>query len=484
MVAPIPKVSIDQLIEIVSTGGTIRTGIDIFNKQGRLILEKDVLVNDAKQLLNVKRFGVERIPIIAANAGGLWDKDGNKLEFGDAAVEERSSQEKPAPATQTGQTPKTSKSGRETPSEIDHKIEELIELKNIAAKQYTQAKECIKKVLDSIQENGGKFDFAPIAETVSELFDFVSRNDNAFSYLTKEIFSFDDYLYNHSINVCTIGTVILKKFNDNFSGVVNNLLNSGNVNKMQSDDSVVSPGFSFYMPDELRDISIGYFMHDLGKILIDHRILNKPSKLTAEEFEAIQSHSTTKGLLLLEKNNLTNPYIKNVSLYHHAQLYTQEERCYPLSKPPHEIPPYVKVCKLADIYDAMTSKRSYKDAYNPVAVVADIFHKYAEKDWLLQYILHSFVKAVGIYPPGSIVVLTNGQMAYVLDGEGPALLPITDVQGTTLQKKQDILVLTNGEGPQGLKVDRRKPALAPLAAFKMLPDYLVKTIFPDKLPTA
>ena len=81
MAASIPKVSIDKLIEIVKLGGKIRTGVDIFNKQGRLILEKDILVKDSSPLLNVKKFGITTIPIVSANAGGLWDKDGRPLEM-------------------------------------------------------------------------------------------------------------------------------------------------------------------------------------------------------------------------------------------------------------------------------------------------------------------------------------------------------------------------------------------------------------------
>jgi HD-GYP domain-containing protein (c-di-GMP phosphodiesterase class II) len=412
------------------------------------------------------------------NAGGLWNKDGQKIALGGSAeeTEEDSAEIAPPPRTPPDKPRKP-----EALSEIDQKIEEIVELKEVASAKYSRAKECIKGVLSSIEETGGEFDFEPIADTVLDLFDFVSHNENAFSFLTKEIFSYDDYLYNHSINVCTIGTVILKKFNTNFSGVVNGVLNNLSGSAMQMGEVQDNSAFAFYLPDEMRDISIGFFMHDLGKILIDKKILNKPGKLTDSEFEEMKSHSSSKGLELLEKNKLVNPYIKNISLYHHSQLFEEEEGCYPLTKGPREIPAYVKVCKLADMYDAMTSKRCYKDAFNPVSVVADIFHKYAEKDRLLQHILHSFVNSVGIYPPGSIVLLTNGQMAYVLDSAGPALLPITDAQGTTLQKKQDMLVLVKGAGLSDLKVDRRKAPLAPTEAFKMLPDYLVKTIFPDTL---
>jgi HD-GYP domain-containing protein (c-di-GMP phosphodiesterase class II) len=465
MQASIPKIAIDQLIDIVNGGGKVRTGIDVFNRQGHLLLEQDVLVSDAKLLLNVKRLGVEWIPIVSANKGGLWDKDGGEMRL------------QQSPSTNTASRPPAPKSAPVT--EINHKIEEIQELKESATKKYEHAKDCVKNVLLSIQENGGKFDFEPISETVTGLVDFVVKNDNAFSYLTREIFSFDDYLYNHSINVCAIGTVIMKKFNENFSAAVNSFLNTAAPASL-TDTNQEKNSFTYFLPEEQRDIAIGFFMHDLGKVLIDKEVLNKPGKLTEKEFEIIKSHSTEKGLELLEKNRLINPYLANISRYHHARLFHDEARCYPDDKSHTEIPPYVKVCKLADIYDAMTSKRCYKDAVNPVAVVTDIFHTYAEKDPLLQYILHSFVKSVGIYPPGSLVALTNGQLAYVLDSQGPMLLPVTDVHGEPLKTKPDVMVLEKGITPTGIKVDRRKPPVSPVEAYKILPDYLLKTIQPAR----
>ena len=65
---------------------------------------------------------------------------------------------------------------------------------------------------------------------------------------------------------------------------------------------------------------------------------------------------------------------------------------------------------------------------NPIRVVTRLFRTYAQKDPLLQFILHAFVNAVGLHPPGSVVYLTNQQMAYVLDSKGPIVLPFTDAR--------------------------------------------------------
>ncbi|MFP3982512.1 MAG: HD-GYP domain-containing protein [Desulfurivibrionaceae bacterium] len=462
----VAKISIDELIDLVKEGTTIRTGVDIFNKEGRLLLQGDVLVDNINTLLNIKKLGVYEIFIDPENEGGLWD-------INDRLITRRNEKDKKN-YEQKEVTPE-----RKAPSaELNRKIEAIRETRAAATEKYDKAKKCIKETLNQIKETGGEFDFEPVADTVNDVFDFVNDNENAFSYLTREIFSYDDYLYNHSINVCTIGTVVMKNLNENFSTVVNDHLNSIDLTSLQQGEDQSKDLFSNLREDELRDISIGLFMHDIGKVLIDPEILNKKGRLTEQEFEVVKTHSTSKGVKIFEKNNLSNPYYLNISLYHHARIFPAEKRCYPDHKSSHEIPPYVKACKLADIYDAMTSKRCYKEALNPVAVVTELFHKYAEKDRLLQLILHSFIKSVGIYPPGSVVLLTDGRMAFVLESlEDPTLVPITDENSEPLKQKMEPFVLDKKTSEEkGLYINRKKPPIAPIDAYKILPDYLKKTI--------
>jgi len=135
-------------------------------------------------------------------------------------------------------------------------------------------------------------------------------------------------------------------------------------------------------------------------VIVADEILNKEGRLTPFEFDEVKKHSYEYGTRLLDRNQIKNSVVKNIVNYHHAQLYEGEERCYPLDKHPSQIPLYIKVCKLSDIYDAMTSRRCYKEAINPINVVTQLFRSYAKKDYILQYILHAFVKSIGIYPAG------------------------------------------------------------------------------------
>jgi cyclic di-GMP phosphodiesterase len=426
------NITIDKLIEIVQSGGAVKTGVDVFNDDGILLLEKSVLIKTIKPLVVIKKSGISQVPINPKSAGGLWDKNGNKISTG------------------TGNVPAKQVSSKVAPPELKEKLDHITHIKKEATQKFNKAKDNIKQVIDDIKKTGGEFDYAPMQETVTDLFNFVTRNDSAFFYLTKDIFSYDDYLYHHSINVCTIGTVIMKKFNERYGASIKK-----------------------YTQKQLFDTSLGFFMHDVGKVLIPDAILNKPAKLTAEEFEIVKAHSFEKGHIVLEKNRISSPIIKDIVKLHHGAVFKGEERCYPHLENPEETPPHVKISKLADIYDAMTSKRCYKDAFSPVGVVTTIVRDYARKEETLQYVLHAFVKSVGIYPPGSVVHLHNQQMAYVLDSEGPIIIPFTDQNKQPLPKKADpmnIAELSSEE--ESWKINDQMALLSPTDAYSLLPDYL------------
>lgn len=463
-----PQISIDELISLVENGHTVKTGIDIFTKSNLLLLEKDFLVNSPSILIHLKKKGIENIPIHSGENSGIWKKNGEKVAI---AAPKPEPEVKPRPRQLQEPAPK-----KQSFSEVERRIIEINNLKLIAEEKYQDAKKNIKKVIETLQESKGEIDYVIVQDTVEDLFHFVTEQKSGFAYLTKEIFNYDDYLYNHSINVCTIGTAVARKFSDHFSSVINANLNNMPMNNLNEENNDDRQHYTCYYDDELYNISIGLFMHDLGKVLIDKNILNKTEKLTPEEFAEIKKHSAEKGGELLDKNNITNPFIRNITQYHHARLFDSETKCYPEDRDPLDIPPYVKICKLADIYDAMTSKRCYKDAFSPVSVVSQIFHKYARQDRILQYILHSFVNSIGIYPPGSIIALVNGQLVYVLDSSGPTVLPITDSSESPLLHKPEPFIINPKSEERNLQVDRRRSPLTPLEAHKIIPSYLKDTI--------
>ncbi|MBU1341633.1 MAG: HD domain-containing protein [Proteobacteria bacterium] len=470
------KISIDNLIEIVRTGGKIKTGVDVYNSKGILLLDKDILVEKVKILEILKDNGIKSVPVNTVFNGGLWDGNGNLMNVNSDGLIDFEDPDKQIILEPVIESPETDSIFPDVATnEIEMRLLEIEEIKKQATKKYYDAKNSIKKVLADIKNTGGQFDYVEVEANVSDLVDFLVIADNPFSYLTQEIFSYDDYLYNHSINVCAIGTAVVNRFNTHFSGVVDGLLKGHTpdiYNPFEKEGKNQNPSYVTYYKDELSDISLGFFLHDIGKIIVSDEILNKQGRLTALEFEEVKKHSYEYGVDLLDKNHLKNSVIRNIINYHHAPLYEGEERCYPTQAHHTRIPLYARICKLADIYDAMTSKRCYKEAINPINVVTQLFRTYAKKDRMLQYILHAFVKSIGIYPPGSIIYLRNGQMAYVLESDGPLVIPFTDDKEKTLKYKPDPININTSGIEESRKVDSRRSVKAPKDVYDMLPPYI------------
>ena len=426
--------SIKQLIDIVEAGGSFRTGLNIYNAKKEQVLTGDQRLESADALKSMQAGGITTLPINRTTGGGVWDENGNEIL---------------APESQ--QSEQVSEKGASEPiSEVERAVKDIIEIKKEADKKFKKAKGCISKVIDDIKKTGGEFDYGQVEETVSDLLDFMNQDDSAFSHLTREIFTYDDYLYNHSTNVCTFGTPVIKRFIEQFGD---------------------KTGCNYH--DKMQNISIGYFLHDIGKVLVPDEILNKKGRLTDEEFEIIKTHSYELGVKVYEKNKLSDPFVLDSVRLHHAAVYDDEGRTYPHASP-EEVPAYVKICKMADIYDAMTSKRCYKEAFNPINVVNDLYKQYADKNKELQLVLHTFVSVIGIYPPGSIVFLDNGQMAYVMSAKGPIVIPFTDSQGDSLKVMDDPIEVSK---QNQVKINHRRPLIRPKQVYESLPQDLKNLIF-------
>ena len=119
------------------------------------------------------------------------------------------------------------------------------------------------------------------------------------------------------------------------------------------------------LPEEQDNIPLASALHDIGKIAIDEKILNKPGRLTAEEFAVIKTH-TTQGAAMLRKleNFETEPLLQtayNIARWHHERW---DGRGYPDGLKGDEIPVCAQVVSIADVYDALTSERCYKKAFS------------------------------------------------------------------------------------------------------------------------
>ncbi|MBQ0756953.1 MAG: HD-GYP domain-containing protein [Amphritea sp.] len=107
----------------------------------------------------------------------------------------------------------------------------------------------------------------------------------------------------------------------------------------------------------LKELGVGFFLHDVGKAGVDPAILNKPGKLNADEWDIMQRHPAL-GVKQLKQANSLSDEIEIIVVQHHEKL---DGSGYPYGLKGKEFHLFGQICALADIYDALTAKRSYKD---------------------------------------------------------------------------------------------------------------------------
>lgn len=119
--------------------------------------------------------------------------------------------------------------------------------------------------------------------------------------------------------------------------------------------------------DECDEIYLIALLHDVGKIAVPGSIINKPGRLTDEEYEIIKTHPT-RGKEILEKISIS-PNLAIGAHYHHERY---DGKGYPEGLKGEEIPEIARIIAVADTYDAMTSKRSYRDGLPIEKVIAEL----------------------------------------------------------------------------------------------------------------
>jgi HD-GYP domain-containing protein (c-di-GMP phosphodiesterase class II) len=114
-------------------------------------------------------------------------------------------------------------------------------------------------------------------------------------------------------------------------------------------------------PNDTRDLGLGGMLHDVGKAKIDAKLINKNGKLTDEEFQIIKGHSSL-GTEVLKSMKCYGPNVIRMAGEHHEQF---KGNGYPKGLVGEEISQFARICKVMDVYDALTTRRSYKKAMPP-----------------------------------------------------------------------------------------------------------------------
>lgn len=181
----------------------------------------------------------------------------------------------------------------------------------------------------------------------------------------------------------------------------------------------------------VHEAGLAGLLHDIGKMAIPLEILDKPGKLTGEEFSVIYQHPELGARILMDSHQVS-AMVLDVCLQHHEKV---DGTGYPHKLSGEQISMLGRMAAVCDVYDAVTSDRPYKKGWGP----ADAMHKMAEWEGHFDpVIFQAFVKYMGIYPVGSLVRLESGRLAVVLEqNESSLLTPKVKVFFST-QKKMSI----------------------------------------------
>ncbi len=200
------------------------------------------------------------------------------------------------------------------------------------------------------------------------------QQEEAISLLA-DLFIADDYTFQHSLNVTIYSLAIGMKLN--------------------------------YTQKELSELGLGALLHDIGKVFIDKSILLKPGPLTNEEFETMKKH-TELGFTFIRENTSFSSVIAHCAYQHHERL---DGSGYPRQLKGDEIHPYAKVIAVADVFDATTSDRIYREGMLPHEGL-EILYAEASTKFNLE-VVDAFKKSVAIYPTGLTVTLSDNRTGVV-----------------------------------------------------------------------
>lgn len=163
---------------------------------------------------------------------------------------------------------------------------------------------------------------------------------------------------------------------------------------------------------ELGHLVTAALLHDLGKLQIPDEILNKPGRLTQEEYLIMKSHATLSYQIISERWDIS-AHIKEAVLHHHENV---DGSGYPDGLEGAQQTMFTRILHVADVYDALTSRRPYKEPYAP----------YEATEYLMggcgimfdREVVETLLKYVPLYPKGTMVTLSDGREAIIYENFG------------------------------------------------------------------
>ena len=272
---------------------------------------------------------------------------------------------------------------------------------------YNGAVEVVKDVMTEIRM--GKIPKSePVNNIVNEMTESVLSDPNAMIGLTM-IKNYDNYLYNHSVNV-SIMSLSLARF----------------------------MGLS---AEQVHDVGVGALLHDVGKTGVSEQIIRKPGGLSSEEWEKIKEHPQL-GSNIIKRMEGVNEAVGRVIFEHHIKY---DHSGYPQTT--SSLHPLSQIVTVCDAYDALTTLRVYQKPHDPVEAIK-ILDSFSGRHFNPD-IMKAFVNMMGMYPVGTMVRFSTNEIGVVKKinmeaPERPVVKIIYGEDGHELDTFIEVDLLTDG----------------------------------------
>jgi HD-GYP domain-containing protein (c-di-GMP phosphodiesterase class II) len=230
---------------------------------------------------------------------------------------------------------------------------------------------------------GKAIELDQIAPVVESITGSILRNASALISLSR-IKNKDDYTFLHSVSVCTLLVAFCRS-------------------RGMDHDTIYQAG-------------IGGLLHDTGKALVPDGILNKPGRLTDEEFAVVKRHPRD-GYDILRMTPGIGPIPLDITLHHHER---RDGSGYPDQQDEHAISELAQMAAIVDVYDAITADRCYHQGMPAAEALRKIFEW--SKFHFNPVLAQEFIRCVGIYPVGTLVRLESGRLGVVVEPHETSLL--------------------------------------------------------------
>ena len=280
--------------------------------------------------------------------------------------------------------------------------------------RFEEAQQTAKAIMSGLRV-GRTLDLNNARAVVNSCVESVLRNENALLLLTK-IKHQDEYTAEHCINVSILAAAFGKHLG--------------------------------LLEGEIRNLALCGLLHDVGKTRIPDEILNKPGALTPKEFDVMRHHTTHGRTILMGTSNSLNTAV-DVAFSHHERM---DGSGYPRALQAQQIPYFAKVIGLVDTYDAITSSRVY-DRGRASMQALEIIHKYRGTQFD-EELADAFIQMIGVYPPGSIVEMLNGEVGIIIESHPrhklrPKVLMVREADKTLMTPYKSLNLMTSPEDGAG-----------------------------------